>query len=132
MLFLFFLVVCGTVDRGDIAEGQTIRRGANKPMKILYLAAGISPQGALHNLCHTDCTKQCAAHPHTCNNTHKGILVKVAQAFLAKSSQTFAMPQAKLLSCFNKGSLAVKKVQFFLTLFKKPLTPPPFRLNIMW
>ena len=24
------------------------------------------------------------------------------------------------------------KVQFFLTLFKKPLTPPPFCLNIMW
>ena len=28
------------------------------------------------------------------------------------------------------GSLRVRKVQFFLTLFKKPLTPPPFRLNI--
>ena len=26
----------------------------------------------------------------------------------------------------GKGSLAVKKVQFFWTLFKKPLTPPPF------
>ena len=26
----------------------------------------------------------------------------------------------------------MQEVQFFLTLFKKPLTPPPFRLNITW
>ena len=32
----------------------------------------------------------------------------------------------------SKGSPPVRKVQFFWTLFKKPLTPPPFRLNIMW
>ena len=30
----------------------------------------------------------------------------------------------------TKGSLRFKKVQFFLTLFKRPLTPPPFYLNI--
>ena len=30
----------------------------------------------------------------------------------------------------NKGSRRFKKVQFFLTLFKRPLTPPPFYLNI--
>ena len=32
--------------------------------------------------------------------------------------------------CFNKGSPPFRKVQFFLTLFKRPLTPPPFYLNI--
>ena len=31
-----------------------------------------------------------------------------------------------------KGSHPERKVQFFWTLFKRPLTPPPFRLNIMW
>ena len=31
----------------------------------------------------------------------------------------------------NKGSHPLRKVQFFLTLFKRPLTPPPFHLNIM-
>ena len=30
----------------------------------------------------------------------------------------------------DKGSHHFKKVQFFLTLFKRPLTPPPFYLNI--
>ena len=33
----------------------------------------------------------------------------------------------------SKGSHPERKVHFFLTLFKSPLTPPPpFRLNIMW
>ena len=38
----------------------------------------------------------------------------------------------------DKGSLAVRKVQFFWTLFKKPLTPPPplsfehHVVNFMW
>ena len=32
---------------------------------------------------------------------------------------------------FTKGSHPERKVQFFLTLFKRPLTPPPLRLNIM-
>ena len=32
----------------------------------------------------------------------------------------------------GKGSRRVRKVQFFWTLFKRPLTPPLFRLNIMW
>ena len=32
----------------------------------------------------------------------------------------------------TKGSHPLRKVQFFWTLFKRPLTPPPFRLNIMW
>ena len=32
----------------------------------------------------------------------------------------------------DKGSHRVRKVQFFWTLFKRHLTPPPFRLNIMW
>ena len=31
-----------------------------------------------------------------------------------------------------KGSHPLRKVQFFWTLFKRPLTPPPFRLTIMW
>ena len=30
----------------------------------------------------------------------------------------------------DKGSPPLRKVQFFLTLFKRPLTPPPFYLNI--
>ena len=30
----------------------------------------------------------------------------------------------------NKGCPPFKKVQFFWTLFKRPLTPPPFYLNI--
>ena len=30
----------------------------------------------------------------------------------------------------DKGSLRVRKVKFFWTLFKRPLTPPPFYLNI--
>ena len=30
----------------------------------------------------------------------------------------------------DKGSHPPRKVQFFLTLFKRPLTPPPFYLNI--
>ena len=30
----------------------------------------------------------------------------------------------------DKGSPPVRKVQFFLTLFKRPLPPPPFYLNI--
>ena len=30
----------------------------------------------------------------------------------------------------TKGSPPEGKVQFFLTLFKRPLTPPPFYLNI--
>ena len=35
--------------------------------------------------------------------------------------------------CNPKGSHPERKVQFFLTLFKRPLSPPPpFRLNIMW
>ena len=34
---------------------------------------------------------------------------------------------------WDKGSHHERKVQFFLTLFKKPLTPPPpIRLNITW
>ena len=32
----------------------------------------------------------------------------------------------------DKGSRHERKVQFFLTLFKRPLPPPPLRLNIMW
>ena len=32
----------------------------------------------------------------------------------------------------DKGGHPERKVQFFLILFKKPLTPPPIRLNIMW
>ena len=31
---------------------------------------------------------------------------------------------------FYKGSPPLRKVQFFLTLFKRPLPPPPFYLNI--
>ena len=30
----------------------------------------------------------------------------------------------------HKGCHPFKKVQFFLTLFKRPFTPPPFYLNI--
>ena len=37
-----------------------------------------------------------------------------------------------LRRCGGKGSRHQRKVQFFLTLFKSPLPPPPFRLNIMW
>ena len=37
-----------------------------------------------------------------------------------------------VVSCtfHDKGSRPVRKVQFFLTLFKRPLPPPPFYLNI--
>ena len=32
----------------------------------------------------------------------------------------------------GKGSLHVRKVQFFLTLFKNPLTPPPLSFFNIW
>ena len=40
---------------------------------------------------------------------------------------TWAVASASYLA---KGCPHFKKVQFFLTLFKRPLTPPPFYLNI--
>ena len=36
----------------------------------------------------------------------------------------------KYLHSTLRDALLSKKVQFFLTLFKRPLTPPPFYLNI--
>ena len=50
--------------------------------------------------------------------------------------RTLQVREAPLRNCFfkeyflNKGCHRFKKVQFFLTLFKRPLTPPPFYLNI--
>ena len=45
--------------------------------------------------------------------------------------QTHAYPRTFFFTIGNaKGSHPLRKVQFFWTLFKRPLTPPPFRLNI--
>ena len=41
-----------------------------------------------------------------------------------------ATQAAEQVSSQVKGCHPFKKVQFFLTLFKRPLTPPPFYLNI--
>ena len=38
----------------------------------------------------------------------------------------FETPQFVEKTSFYKGSHPERKVQFFLTLFKRPLTPPPF------
>ena len=39
-------------------------------------------------------------------------------------------PKQESLAIVSKGSHPEGKVQFFWTLFKRPLTPPPFYLNI--
>ena len=41
-------------------------------------------------------------------------------------SQRGRFPSSCVSEGFNKGSLHVRKVQSFWTLFKRPLTPPPF------
>ena len=96
-----------TVRRGQKKREQTNNQArANQPMKILCLAAGISPQGALHNLCHTDCT----VHPHTCNNGHRGILEKITQAFLELPvPPQYAVLYASLMSFLDAvASVALK------------------------
>ena len=48
----------------------------------------------------------------------------------SKEWDGFSSPMQRTLYLCYKGSRPFKKVQFFLTLFKRPLTPPPFYLNI--
>ena len=57
------------------------------------------------------------------------IIWKVPTPLILISIRNFFLGHSVLL---HKGSHPLRKVQFFWTLFKKPLPPPPFRLNIMW
>ena len=47
-----------------------------------------------------------------------------------RSSFLFHFVWNKLSASSTKGSHSLRKVQFFWTLFKRPLIPPPFYLNI--
>ena len=55
------------------------------------------------------------------------IIWKVPTPLILISIRNFFLGHSVLL---HKGSHPLRKVQFFWTLFKRPLTPPPFRLNI--
>ena len=55
----------------------------------------------------------------------------MAQDYYVRYLGRHLLPQPILFYNHYKGSRHERKVQFFLTLFKRPLTPP-FHLNIMW
>ena len=69
-------------------------------------------------------------HEHTeLRGWHPGTQIELSCIFKSttyKTRRDFSQVDS------TKGSRPVRKVQFFLTLFKRPLAPPPFRLNIMW
>ena len=69
-------------------------------------------------------TLRIVPNPITDANTgveHKTLGGKVRDAGLPKS-----MAELGTAWLFTKGCHPPRKVQFFLTLFKRPLTPPPF------
>ena len=65
--------------------------------------------------------------PSTCSSTYS--LYPPSSTFPRDISDQ-PQPLWPVLIPGSKGSPHFKKVQFFWTLFKRPLTPPPFYLNI--
>ena len=70
------------------------------------------------------------------DNVHEPVLLLLERTlviFVKEIMVMLAIMRSFLKSVMveSKGSHPERKVQFFLTLFKRPLTPP-FRLNIMW
>ena len=73
----------------------------------------------------------CPEYIYKCaHNTNTVIPSMNRSKYVQKQVEEYIQAKTECHANVNQGSHPERKVQFFLTLFKRPLPPPPFYLNI--